>query len=319
MRKFWRSRKSGGSCARLPRSRGVLRAVSPGVGRNGFTPRFRRARDCCGTPAVHGFREHGGPFPKWKIPALRPAARTGEGARRWWYSSRVNSIRTPSGAGGGVPGRSHPRTPWRFPLGSSSGWTFLCSMPTAESQSLTEFSTAHVTWSGRGRRASGSTAPVMLYTGAVLGPCREDRLHPLVDGVHRWQRGCGPSGTGRTVGWLDHPGPVPGDGPGLLARRALPGPFSAPRCGHVLRGVPALVRPFRSPDLSGRTPGTHAGAAALSPTVVSGPARWDREPGRPLGVSGLPPSAPTACSPPGPAALLPAVSPLCPQRPVEPF
>ena len=33
MRKFWRWRKSGGSCARLPRSCGVLRAVSPGVGR----------------------------------------------------------------------------------------------------------------------------------------------------------------------------------------------------------------------------------------------------------------------------------------------
>ncbi len=97
MRKFWRSRKSGASCARLPRSRGVLRAVSPGVGRNGFTPRFRGAwlgflsppsagaRDCCGTPAVHGFREHGGPLPRWNIPALRPAAHTGEGARRWWY------------------------------------------------------------------------------------------------------------------------------------------------------------------------------------------------------------------------------------------
>ena len=33
MRKFWRWHRSGGSCARLSRSCGVLRAVSPGVGR----------------------------------------------------------------------------------------------------------------------------------------------------------------------------------------------------------------------------------------------------------------------------------------------
>ena len=73
------------------------------------------------------------------------------------------------------------------------------------------------------------------------------------------------------MGWLDHPGPVPGDGPGLLARRALPGPFSAPRCDHVLRGVPALVRPFRSPDLSGRTPGTHAGRRPFRRPSSPGP------------------------------------------------
>ena len=41
-------------------------------------------------------------------PALRPAARTGEGARRWWYSSRVSSIRTLSGAVRRGPAQKRP-------------------------------------------------------------------------------------------------------------------------------------------------------------------------------------------------------------------
>ena len=88
-------------------------------------------------------------------------------------------------------------------------------------------------------------------------------------------------------------------------------PGSGP--GHVRRGAPAPahalrpLRPLRSPDLTGRTPGGAGGAAAPSPTAVSGPARrwgasWAAGP-RPLRPAALPPAAP----------------PFCPQRPVEPF
>ena len=104
-------------------------------------------------------------------------------------------------------------------------------------------------------------------------------------------------------------------GPPWARARGWAGPAGAP--GPPGAVFSPQVRP-RSPGSPGPGPPlpvsgpqwTHAGdprrAASLSPTVVSGPARWDREPGRPLGVSGLPPSAPTACRPPaGRIPLLP--------------
>ena len=95
------------------------------------------------------------------------------------------------------------------------------------------------------------------------------------------------------------------------------GPLGSGR-GHVLRGAPVRslpflcplcsLRPLRSPDRTGRTPGTYArdarGAAAPSPTAVSGPTRFGAHPG-------LPAPAPPAFSPP--AGRVPLIAPRAPR------
>ena len=100
IRKFWRWHKSGGSCARLPRSCGVLRAVSPGVG-YGFTPRGsggwlgflsppgaergaapRRAPDAGGSLGLAAGRVHG-------------REGRGVGKNRGWAAGCLFSLRRP--------------------------------------------------------------------------------------------------------------------------------------------------------------------------------------------------------------------------------
>ena len=90
-------------CSVTPRRSGAAPLSPPGAPRRGAQPR-PGTRDCCGIPAVRGL------FPRWNIPALRPAARTGDGARQRvtvflkgrFYSDAVRGTAAPERPGHGT-------------------------------------------------------------------------------------------------------------------------------------------------------------------------------------------------------------------------